>query len=171
MKHLFIYIFAIFLSVTIYAHSQCCVNERLVQFLESEKSNIRGYQKYNIISFLFYKVGHNEYFQVYTAPFFNNFTFNGYCYHKNYIIIYEGSNDMIANKLINLYSLIRTTENIDYLKWDNSTFDPPDDHISYYKITAHQIEKIIPNKKHKKELLKELIRVGAVVLPPPPPIE
>jgi hypothetical protein len=171
MKHLFIYIFVIFLSVTASVHSQCCANERLVQFIEREKSNISGYQKSEMIFFLFYKVEQNEYFLVYTAPFFRDWTFNGYCYYKDNIIIYEGSNDAIAKKLINLDSLIRTTESINSLKWNNEIYDPPNDHISYYQITAHNIEKIIPDEKHKKELLKELIRVGAVLLPPPPPIE
>ena len=170
MKHLFIYIFLIFLSITISVRSQFCANERLLHFLENEKSNISFYQEYNIISFIFYKVGHNEYFLVYTDTSFDEILFNGYCYYEDHIIIYKGSNDAIAEKLINLDCLIRTTENIDSLKWDGIFFDPPDDHISHYKITEHKIKKIIPNKKHKKELLKELIRVGAVLLPPPPPL-
>ena len=171
MKHLFIYIFAFFLSVTTSAHSQCCANERLAQFIESEKSSMSYYDKFEIISFFFYKIRHNEYFMVYTTPSFRSVTFNGYCYYEDHIISYDGSNDTIARKLINLDSLIRTTKDIDSLKWDEYISDFPNDHIKYYQMTAHKIKKIIPNKEHKEELLKELIRVGAVLLPPPPPIE
>jgi len=166
MKNLLIIV--IFLTITISTYSQSCVNKRLLQIIEKqiEKSNANFNKKHGVISLLFYKIGNNEYFYVQSTPFFNPLTFKGYCYYKDYIIIYEGLNDSVANKFINLNSFFKTTENIDSLKWNNSVFDPFDS-PSYYKISTCKFLRFTPNKNHIKLLEKELIRVGYILTPPP----
>lgn len=173
MNHILLILIVIMSSFTKMVDAQCFSDERLTHVFdfEIEKRFEKDYiEKEQVISIVFYKIGNSEFFSLTFYPLYNAETFKGYCSYKDYIVVYEGIDESVSNKLINQNQFIKTTENIDSLKWDLSIYDPYDNQ-SFYKITKRKLIKFHPSKKHIELLRCELNKAGNILTPPPPPLK